>query len=577
MADSIRIKRGVKADLPKALPLGELAYCTDTRQLFIGTGNSIAPVKAEEIHFDDLNERVDELGSRVSNHNHDDRYYTEEEINSKINTINNNINQKSVTNFIANSDFRINPYGYKSYTSDNGEIKTVDSWILAKGNKKGLLTVLDNGGIQLSDFDQEDKFLYIRQEYRKELGNFQKLLGKTITFSVKLKLENATTGGIFVQAYIFTNGNEIDKNVITNYKEINNNGFVTKSLTFEVPTTATQINFGVGTYDLEGNGKYGGCLNKEAILTVENAKVEIGSVATPFTPRLYSEELLNSNNGVIGSNPNLLINGDFQVWQRGTSFHQETMTYCADRWLIAGENTHPKVEKTNNGVKITSTRNGGWTNFLTRLENATLKKLIGKTLTYTIKLKVPTKISQVWCLTNSPSGLIYHHEKGFSDKNYEYLTGSFVVKSTELNDNSYLEFGIQGIPEANNSFEIEYAKLELGSVATPFVPRPYAEELALCRRYYQNGRFRGSGNIYSAAGYILVPLEQKMRIVPTTTVNSVGKLATHNGLVTPTDIRIAGLEETGVTLQYTHNKSDILSNSPVFWDNGNITLDAEIY
>lgn len=112
MADSIRIKRGVKADLPKALPLGELAYCTDTRQLFIGTGNSIAPVKAEEIHFDDLNGRlevnsqninklykdVDELGSRVSNHNHDDRYYTEEEINSKINTINNNINGKANSN-----------------------------------------------------------------------------------------------------------------------------------------------------------------------------------------------------------------------------------------------------------------------------------------------------------------------------------------------------------------------------------------------------------------------------------------------------------------------------------------------
>lgn len=41
--DSIRIKRGLKALLPSELPLGELAFCTDTRELYVGMGEGIKP------------------------------------------------------------------------------------------------------------------------------------------------------------------------------------------------------------------------------------------------------------------------------------------------------------------------------------------------------------------------------------------------------------------------------------------------------------------------------------------------------------------------------------------------------
>ena len=41
--DSIRIKRGVKAQLPSELPLGELAFCTDTRELYVGMGEGTKP------------------------------------------------------------------------------------------------------------------------------------------------------------------------------------------------------------------------------------------------------------------------------------------------------------------------------------------------------------------------------------------------------------------------------------------------------------------------------------------------------------------------------------------------------
>ena len=38
---------------------------------------------------------------------------------------------------------------------------------------------------------------------------------------------------------------------------------------------------------------------------------------------------------------------------------------------------------------------------------------------------------------------------------------------------------------ANEYFEIAAVKIELGNTATPYVPRSYGEELALCKRYYE--------------------------------------------------------------------------------------------
>lgn len=45
--------------------------------------------------------------------------------------------------------------------------------------------------------------------------------------------------------------------------------------------------------------------------------------------------------------PNLLVNGDFQIWQRGTSFEQYVSQYTADMWQATCG-----VEKVDNGAKL---------------------------------------------------------------------------------------------------------------------------------------------------------------------------------------------------------------------------------
>jgi hypothetical protein len=70
-------------------------------------------------------------------------------------------------------------------------------------------------------------------------------------------------------------------------------------------------------------------------------------------------------------------------------------------------------------------------------------------------------------------------------------------------------------------------QLEQGSVATPYIARPFAAELAMCERYFQ--RYGGgslyepvcSGFTYSATdGFVTLPLRTLMRVLPTLTIGS---------------------------------------------------------
>lgn len=191
------------------------------------------------------------------------------------------------------------------------------------------------------------------------------------------------------------------------------------------------------------------------------------------------------------SNPNLLINGDFQVWQRGESFDNTMIkssyvVYTADRWWTYYEGNSFTVRKGANGGLVISKGQSIFQTLETKLE-------VGET--YTLSAKVNDEI-----LT------------------YTFVGGEYNDWNVTPNGLQYRTWGeydcIHVLGDVSSERTIYWVKLEKGSLATPFVPRLYAEELAMCERYYQTYQSAclWSRNNTDFNGF---PLRTEMRTTPT--------------------------------------------------------------
>ncbi len=175
------------------------------------------------------------------------------------------------------------------------------------------------------------------------------------------------------------------------------------------------------------------------------------------------------------SNPNLLINPDFRVNQRGQN--EYSTGYTVDRWYSPGKCSAAPIS---GGVKLTSTVTASstthafWQDFEFPLPP-------GK---YTLSLKA-ADVTGVWAArirTVTAAG-------DYVDSYYTpRLQAGINSVTVDLSDSEYISavsIGFNKGTEAGNSLKLAWAKLEGGSLATPFVPPDPATELAKCQRYYQ--------------------------------------------------------------------------------------------
>lgn len=155
------------------------------------------------------------------------------------------------------------------------------------------------------------------------------------------------------------------------------------------------------------------------------------------------------------SNPNLLINPDFKINQRGSTTY--TTGYTVDRWRVTSATL-------NATTKTLSNSNSAGGKFLQSLENK-------PTGTFTVTLNVA-----------SVTGTVNFSWKDGST----YKTGAVISKGLNtytFTASSLTEVGIDVASGA--SIQLDYMKLEEGSVATHFVEPNKAEELLKCQRYYE--------------------------------------------------------------------------------------------
>lgn len=296
--------------------------------------------------------------------------------------------------------------------------------------------------------------------------------------------------------------------------------------------------------------------NKTNAIVEENGtlnKVNLHNEFNTINTKIDNEVNTLSNNIAQLSNPNLLINSDFRnpVNQRGqTSYTSDSREYTVDRWRKEGG-----TFAINDGYCTLAKAGTGQAWYIQRLEN----KLKDNTYTLSIKLK---------SLSGTANVFVGSSENSFNDD---------IINTTEVQ--SFTFSGtiseVSVYVSNNSSINIEWIKLEQGSIATPFVPRPYTEELALCQRYYQSlvgdtgvnpiimvtrNRKDEWGNSYFPSLMYLCP----MRTVPTISAN----IKYHSGT-----------EFTGVQY-YPTEKQLAFFVVPADYDSAEITkltLDAEIY
>ena len=189
------------------------------------------------------------------------------------------------------------------------------------------------------------------------------------------------------------------------------------------------------------------------------------------------------------SNPNLLINGNFQVWQRGTSFVDipaGKVIYNSDRWYTNSADSIFNIEKINKGLSITRVNNTNhWAHFAQALERNEALKLVGKYVTLTINCTLTTAdIIQASIYSGTPT--LNSKLSTIVLKTGKNIIITKIPEVLDNNDTIGVAFDFVESKIPNSNLQIHYVKLEEGSIATQFVSRPYGEELSLCKRYYQH-------------------------------------------------------------------------------------------
>lgn len=252
------------------------------------------------------------------------------------------------------------------------------------------------------------------------------------------------------------------------------------------------------------------------------------------------------------SNPNLLINPDFKINQRGATSY-EKQGYSVDRWKIWN-------------VTVTSNANGGITvkndkytdigTFLQYLENATEGD------------------STLSCYVTSVSGTV---TMVADDNSQVVLKQGLNVVHTSKSTKAFTIFLNRG-----TNITLKWVKLEQGKVATEFIAPNYAEEILKCQRFYVVLESSLAG--YGANSAIYIPFARgvymrKSRNVIFTgankqtflRVNGTGKqisFNTTNGYANNQYLRV-----------YTNPVDTSLNNTAIGVDlnDTTISVDAEIY
>jgi hypothetical protein len=267
------------------------------------------------------------------------------------------------------------------------------------------------------------------------------------------------------------------------------------------------------------------------------------------------------NTGQLAGFRNQLINGDFRIWQRGTTVTPANGVYTADRWYSSNSNASSEVSR--NGV----TADG--------FDYACNLNADCGFLFQTIELQPrggnispgPYVVGSTWTLsiystldlTSTNGNLLWRNDPQGSTVT-EPLDSVNATSNWSLSPGSVADsngfrryektFVVNTAPPAGTLMVVANfgslanaavvgAQLEPGPVATPFEHRPIGTELALCQRYFFRSIYGTSGSRINVPFIMTVTSNGNARgcFIPPVPFRAVPTVTTGGPLA---DIMIAG-------------------------------------
>jgi hypothetical protein len=245
---------------------------------------------------------------------------------------------------------------------------------------------------------------------------------------------------------------------------------------------------------------------------------------------------------------NVLDNGGFEIWQRGTSFTSPaSATYTADRWRVQTTGA-PAFTVTQESVNIDSgifslklniTSVGGATQLALRqvIENG--QGYDGKPLAFSCRVKCSVPGACNIAIADDNGSVVSSTNVGTGWETLTVKLASPIVTSTL---NVYVGFAPGGNTPVISTIYMDSAMLVIGSQPVTFIPTNAQVDLARCQRYYwqAGGNISGEGicqgfvsQSSNCQGVLRFPVQ--MRAAPTATVVGVSGFFAYSGTspVTP--------------------------------------------
>lgn len=278
-------------------------------------------------------------------------------------------------------------------------------------------------------------------------------------------------------------------------------------------------------------------------------------MATLVTGRMVEDQSITLNDLTQSSGAlmfrNKIINGNFDIWQRDTSFSGiASEAYHADRWNVAYNGSGGTRIITRENFDLGQTLvpyeptyflrwnqsvagTGATFNFL-RQKIESVRTFANKQITVSFYAKAASPIAiavyglQWYGSGGSPSSETFtNYSTGLNvTTSWQKFTVNLTVpsiagKTLGTNNDDRLEITF-GLPlNTTFTFDIAQVQVEEGSVATPFEQRPIGMELQLCQRYYEKGEGYISGYAINGIQYAnLVQFKATKRRVPNLSYSS---------------------------------------------------------